>query len=280
MSNNFLSPQNTKLLWDLLTEEPIVQNLPKNKQDMLYNTFNTHIHSFYKNENENGSEQNLQLVNLNKSFLSIMLKMIRNNNSINNNSINNISIDNVAKTYKIEDIQSERQKSFDIQLKQRQNEFERLHAPKKPPVPNFAENIENDKIKNIDELIAQAISQRNLDINPLNMLKENPVQQISSTYQPPIKYIKIKEPLTNDYSNDIIELPDDKHKHNNDNDNNDNNNNNNNKTKKDINILDKLKIVKDSSNDELYLNDKIYNLDKKMDVIINMLQNIVSKITT
>ena len=204
MSNAFLSSQNIGLIWDLLSDEPTIRDLPQNKQENAYNTFIKNIQLFHKNEVENEPEDNLQLVSLNKKFLMIMTKMMRNELVTTNNLVE------PPKKYTIEDIQSERQKMFENQLNQRKNEFERYNAPKKPPVPNFTENIENDKIKNIDELIAQAISQRNFDIPTFDIPKEpTPITKpINTNTNTSIKYIQIQEPISDTFNKEVIELTD------------------------------------------------------------------------
>ena len=152
-----------------------------------------------------------------------------------------------AKKYKIEDIQSERQKTFESQLNQRKQEFEKYNTPKKPPVPNFADNLDNEKIKNIDELISQTISQRNFDIQPL-------------------KYIQIQEPVPNNFNKEIIELspvtpvtP----------------------VTNEISILQKLKTINEPVlNEDFNLKTKLETLEEKIDKIYNIIQNIYNKLNT
>jgi len=241
MNNTFLSNQNIRLLWDLLSEDPSVSNLPKSKQELVYNTFIQNIQHFYKNEAEpEGIQDSSQLVALNKKFLTIMLKIMK---------PETIAIE-PAKKYKIEDIQSERQKTFETQLKQRQNDFEQYNTPKKPPVPNFADTIENEKIKNIDELISQTISQRNFDVQPL-------------------KYIQIQEPVLNNFNKEIIDLSPPAANITN--------------TTNEINILGKLKTINDPLPlplplEEFNLKMKIEMIEEKIDKIYDILQNIHDKL--
>ena len=244
MNSPFLSPQNIRLLWDLLTEEPSVSDLPKNKQELVYNSFIQNIQTFHKMEMEQQGivvQDNVHLVALNKKFLTIMLKIIKNE-----------PLQEPQKKYKIEDIQTERQKLFDAQLAQRRNEFEQFNNPKKPPVPNFADTLDNEKIKNIDELISQTISQRNFDIQPL-------------------KYIQIQEPINTNINKEIIDLSPIQQSV---------------QTvgeemfeKNEKNILEKLKIVKPLPlKEELDLNGKIELLEQKIDNIYQLIKNMSERI--
>jgi hypothetical protein len=243
MENIFLSSQNVRLLWDLLSEDPSISNLPQSNQESVYNMFIQNIKYFYKNVTEtSGTESkqdNLQLVSLNKRFLTMMLKMMKNETKQ--------ATTEPTKKYKIEDIQSERQKTFESQLNQRKQEFEQYNTPKKPPVPNFADNLDNEKIKNIDELISQTISQRNFDIQPL-------------------KYIQIQEPVPNNFNKEIIELspvtpvtP----------------------VTNEISILQKLKTINEPVlNEDFNLKTKLETLEEKIDKIYNIIQNIYNKLNT
>ena len=204
--------------------------------------FIQNIQYFYKNVTEtHGPESNpdnLQLVSLNKRFLTMMLKMMK-------NETKQATIE-PTKKYKIEDIQSERQKTFESQLNQKKHEFEQYNTPKKPPVPNFADTIENEKIKNIDELISQTISQRNFDIQPL-------------------KYIQIQEPVPNNFNKEIIELPPVT------------------TATSEISILQKFKTINQYQppliNEEVNLKTKIEVLEEKIDKIYSIIENIYNKLS-
>jgi hypothetical protein len=253
MNNSFLSTPNIKLLWDLISEEPSIRDLSMNKQELAYNTFIQNINLFYKNESENENKDNLQLVTLNKKFLTIMLQMIRNvSKPISNTNANIIS--EPSKKYKIEDIQTDRQKMFEMQLNQRKNEFEQYNIPKKPPVPNFTETIDNEKIKNIDELIAQAITQRNFDIQPLEM----PITpHLQSNTQ--LKYIQIQEPVFNSLNTEIIDL-------------------NPKELTDNTTIFGKFKTIKETNKEDIDLKTKLENLETKIDELTSIIKQIYNKI--
>lgn len=74
----------------------------------------------------------------------------------------------------------------------------------KPPVPNFTEKIEDEKIKGMDELIAKTVAQRNFDISQINM---NPANTNWLQPQQTSIKLKIQEDISNSNSIEIVELP-------------------------------------------------------------------------
>ena len=240
MNHVFLSGQNIRLLWDLLIEEPTINNLPQNKQELVYNNFIQNINLFYKNESEHEVGDSLNLVTLNKKFLKIMLDLIRKE---------------PVKKYKIEDIQTDRQQMFEMQLNKRKNDFEQSINLKKPPVPNFADNIENDKIQNIEELINQARMQRNFDVPDIP--KEREQQNTVKERQSGIKYIQIQEPVANTFNKEIIDLPT--------------------ADLNDINFLHKLKTIKEPS--DVNITNKLEELEQKINTLHDMIEKVYNKIS-
>jgi hypothetical protein len=157
----FISKHNSNLLWEILSDEPIIKNTSKAKQDLVYEAFNTNLLYFY--EKEKNTNSNNSLVSLNKRFLSQMLKVLRNDVRQPTQQTNQ-----TKQLYKAEDIQAQRQQMFDHELSLKRNEFESSIMREKPPVPDFTEKIEDEKIKGMDELIARTIAQRNFDISQIN----------------------------------------------------------------------------------------------------------------
>lgn len=259
------------------------------KKDHFYKAFTENLTYFYENEKEKG--QNLNLTNLNKKFLTSMLKVIRNES----NFIPNQKHISKSENYKIEDIQSERLQTFDKQLTQKKKEFESYSSQKKPPIPNFTETLENDKIRNIDELLAQQMAQRNLDFLPVdntmiytkekyskmqqnNLVPLNNVLQSQSQnmQQNPIKLIRIQETVNNVFSkNEIVEL---------DSSNIDINNIDENENDVSMNILGKLKVVQQSQNEidsiMTFFKEKLETLEQKIDEINTNIKDILEKVNS
>lgn len=206
----FLSKENIDLLWDVLLDEPVIKSISKTNQDQVYNAFYTNAFTFFEKE----KNQQHDLITLNKKFLSQMLKAFRQEPVT-------IKEKQLKQLYKVEDIHSERQSMFETQLAQKKADFESSLLVNKPPVPNFTEKIDQDKIKGMDELIAKTVAQRNFDISPMNITSESekwlkpqetsvklkkPKEEIQEPAE--LKYIKIEKQASN-YSiqNDVTELP-------------------------------------------------------------------------
>jgi hypothetical protein len=153
--DTFTSKENIDLLWEILLEEPILKNISNGKQKLIYNALYTNISSFLDKE----KHKLLDLVTLNKIFLGEMIKIIRNKSGM-------IETENIQ--FKIEDIHAERKNIFEKDLEKRKQEFE-TSIILKPPIPDFTEKIEDEKIKGMEELIAKTVAQRNFDISQINV---------------------------------------------------------------------------------------------------------------
>ena len=88
------------------------------------------------------------------------------------------------------DRQAQRQNQFDLQMAQRKQEFDSLLTVKKPPVPNFADDIDlaNEKLSadSIKQMINQTVSQRNYELandstNTNTNNTENEKRELEST---------------------------------------------------------------------------------------------------
>ena len=192
---SFLSNQNIELLWEVLLGESSIQQIQNGDATNLYNMFIHNVHEFYQNEQKNNNNIT-ELVSLNKKCLTQIIRSIKtpSNNSNTTNNTHNI--------YKIQDIHAKRQQLFEEQLAQKRNDFELSMTMQKPPVPNFTEKIENDKIQGMDELIARTIAQRNFDVSQINALSSQTSQNVTKTNK-----IKIKEEISNNIiKSDVVEL--------------------------------------------------------------------------
>uniref|UniRef100_A0A6C0E5Y1 Uncharacterized protein n=1 Tax=viral metagenome TaxID=1070528 RepID=A0A6C0E5Y1_9ZZZZ len=189
----FLSKQNVNLLWEVLLDEPNIRHISPEEKTNLYVLFSNHLAIFSENSNPNS---NTDLTYLNKTFLGQMIRMIRSNINVNTSTNKN--------AYKVEDIQAHRQQQFEAQLAEKRNDFEASMTLVKPPVPNFTEKIEDEKIKGMDELIAKTVAQRNFDISQISM---NPVNTKWLQPQQTSTKIKIQEDISNLTPIEVVELP-------------------------------------------------------------------------
>ena len=167
--SKFLNKSNLKLLWEVLLDELRID--PNNKAVLtnIRTVFESNIQPFTKNTSVNS---NIQLVNLNKQFLSQVLIAVNRlfPNLKQEQDFKRIEISNeeVINPYKIEDIHEARKDDFENQLKLKRSEFENSINLQKPKELDFTEKIDDGKIKEMDALIAETIARRNFDIEQIN----------------------------------------------------------------------------------------------------------------
>jgi hypothetical protein len=168
----FKNNHNISLLWDVISDEFLL-NTSSQEKEIVKNIFNTNIGYFVSKANPRSN-----IIDLNKRFLS-QVSLAINKLLPNNRNVKKIQISNeeVNYPYKIEDIHSARQSDFEKELESRRIELENYMTPNKPKSVNFSDEIVNDNIS-LDDLIADKIAERNLDVfvpNPSN-LNPNPKQ--------------------------------------------------------------------------------------------------------
>ena len=167
--SKFLTKQNIKLLWEVLLDELRIDPTNKPVLTNIRTVFESNINPFTKNTSVNS---NVQLVNLNKQFLSQVViavnRLFPNLGQEKDFKRIQISTEEVMSPYKIEDIHEARKDDFENQLKLKRNEFENSINLQKPKELDFTEKIDDGKIKEMDALIAETIARRNFDIEQIN----------------------------------------------------------------------------------------------------------------
>ena len=185
---DFLSQQNTQMLWEVLLEDATVQQTNPQTLKQFIPMFKPNMNSFYSNQ----KNKNYDLINLNKLFLKNILNVFQNfvysiqtqNQTQTQQQIQTqsqefkkikIGNEEVGEVYKIEDIQNQRLNEFERELSKKVNDFENFNKPKMPAPLDFSDNKEDTKIGGeINLLIEQTIAQRNYDIQQIqNTLMEN-----------------------------------------------------------------------------------------------------------
>lgn len=243
----FATQNNVQMLWELLLD-----NLSNNQQiniENLQSIFLNNVKMFSEKEQFNITPANL--VAANKHFLKNMVGLINRQPQETKQNL----------TYLAKDIQSQRQNQFDLQLQQKQQEFNNYNVVKKPPIPNFADNIdlENEKLSanSIKQIIDQTVAQRNYetDINNNNSNKSNIFDKINNNIninkKPAFKQIKIdNEDLSNNIiQNSVVDLD----------------------KKKQVSWLDNIEIdqEEEEENINLTINEKPFNILDKLKKLDN-----------
>jgi hypothetical protein len=305
--NDFLTKQNVDLLWEVIIDDDLFKNKPKELINQIGSIFTSQLRGFNEAEKNNSSN----LMNMNKRFIGLMLNHSRSIIISNKNPVKTREL--ITST----DLQTERMSQFEKDLSQRQNEFTSAMTLPVPPVPKFSDGNLDEPMSEMELAIKKALEQRNYDIEqvsknlnksnadtwlkpqetslksekivPLKNQKtdSNPYYQTSHV-QNTLKYIKIdNEDIENTViKKDIIDLS--KQKHISWEDENINlqiaENEQNKKDEEDniieTNIFKKLKKINPEIDDQLSINnrmnileDKINGLNNKIDLMIKILQS-------
>lgn len=213
--NDFLTKQNVDLLWEVIIDDDLFKNKPKELINEIGSIFTQNLRGF--NEAEKNNSNNL--MSMNKKFIGLMLNRSR---SIIISNKNPIPPQKQKELITSSDLQSERMTQFEKDLSQKQTEFTNAMSLPVPPVPKFSDNNLDEPIGEMELAIKKALEQRNYDIEQVskNLNKSNAdlwlkpqetsLKSEKITPQNPnsLKYIKIdKENIENTIiKKDIIDL--------------------------------------------------------------------------
>lgn len=152
--NLYITPNNQQLLWQLISNKPIINNYfqyfpPNNKESW----FKQIIQKFY-NENSNINNYN-QLKELNKKTILYMLNDIQTRNQSNNQN-NTIQTPELQLNNKSNDYQD--------QYNNRINDYQNMLKKDVPAEIDFTNKHDDEVITNMDELLKKQQEERKLDI--------------------------------------------------------------------------------------------------------------------
>ena len=230
--NDFLNKQNIGLLWEVLIDDDLFKNKPKELINQIANIFNQNLRGFYEAEKNNSNN----LMSMNKKFIASMLSysygiitnLNKNQNQVQPQLQNKTKVSRDLITSS--EIQTERISQFEKDLSQKQNEFTNAMTLPVPPTPKFSDNNLDIPISEMELEIKKVLDQRNYDIEQVtkNLNKSNadtwlkpqetslksekpsPINKpiINSNDQNKLKYIKIdNENIENNViKKDIIDL--------------------------------------------------------------------------
>ena len=235
-TNDFLNKQNIGLLWEVLIDDDLFKNKPKELINQIANTFNQNLRGFYEAEKNNSNN----LMSMNKKFIASMLSysygIITNLNKIQNQNQGQQQLQNKNKVSRdlitSSELQTERISQFEKELSQKQNEFTNAMTLPVPPTPKFSDNNLDVPISEMELEIKKVLDQRNYDIEQVskNLNKSTadswlkpqetslksekpttinkPIINSNSNNQNKLKYIKIdNENIENNViKKDIIDL--------------------------------------------------------------------------
>ena len=140
----FLSKENISLIWEILSDHEMVLKMNNEEKNELIHLFKTNLDDFYELEKTNS------LLDINKKYISFMLKNI---NKIQNNNITNI------------DIKKTRVSALNTEYQKHLSDFDNITKQHTPEVPNFAIELDDNPINDMNKLMENITAARNYDIN-------------------------------------------------------------------------------------------------------------------
>jgi hypothetical protein len=164
--NDFLTKQNVDLLWEVIIDDDLFKNQPRELINQIRNMFTQTLRGF--NEVEKGNSNNL--MNMNKRFIGLMLNQ---SYSIINANKNPIPPQKTRDLITSSDLQTERISQFEKDLSQKQSEFTNAMSLPVPPVPKFSDNNLDEPMGEMELAIKKALEQRNYDIEQVNKTLNN-----------------------------------------------------------------------------------------------------------
>jgi hypothetical protein len=197
-SIEFITNENVEMLWEIIKEN----NIQQINSQSLRERFIQEIKAIYDKE----KNKKIDLMKLNKEFITVFSQNIKNKTVIpqKNNLVT------------FEEIHEDRISQFEKDLQLKKNDFEDSIKLKIPESPNFNDDSKDKPIKEMEQLIAKTLSQRNFEIEQINQnidkkevekwLKgeETSIKKEKEPIRGEIKYIKIGDPIND--KNEAIDI--------------------------------------------------------------------------
>lgn len=167
-TNDFLKKQNVDLLWEVIIDDDLFKNKPKELINKIGNIFTQNLRGF--NESEKNNSNNLTIMN--KKFIRLIMDYA---NSTIHETLQKNQNQPQKEVITSSDLQLERMSQFEKDLSQKQTEFTNAMSLPVPPVPKFSDNNVDEPIGEMELAIKKVLEQRNYDIEQLskNLNKSN-----------------------------------------------------------------------------------------------------------
>lgn len=159
---NFLEETNQQVLWEVMKDNGILDNTSTRT-----NMFKTYIIEF----NEKYKNQKMDLMDLNKMFIQLMIQKIGRETT------------NESELTTNQEIKEHRKNEFERMLEQKQNEFTDGINKKVPEKPKFEDDMDEKKVSDTSmaKTIQEMIKERNLDITYSGSQKKDAEEWLGSS---------------------------------------------------------------------------------------------------
>ena len=177
----FLSNDNKRLLWSILYEQGIFQDIPSNEFENIKSIFETLLGQT-ANQYKETNNPDISLVDINKlAIKDISQKMAILKLKFSSNPAKSLMSTNVLNSQ----IRETRQDKFNKILQSKQSEFTDLIQSTKPEAPKFTEDMDKPFDKtNMDTLLNEMMSAREKELN--QVMQNVPVPEIQDNTAAPI----------------------------------------------------------------------------------------------
>ena len=205
---NFITNENKALLWSILYEQGIFNNIASSELQNIKTIFEDQLNITSKNLNSINSND-LTLIDINK----IAIKEISNKISkfklrFASEPATFVNPKNVLNTQ----LREEKQEKFNRVLEDKQSEFTKLIQTPKPDVPNFSEDMDKPFDKtNMEELLSDMMNAREKELNQVMQKSINDDDNDNQNSNIPI--LKIGPDINSEFNvNDIYNMNSNKKK--------------------------------------------------------------------
>ena len=166
--SDFISNENVELIWEIIIDTDMIKSKQNINVSQMRQYFIEKTKIFY--ENEKNTYQNL--TQMNKSFISLIVKDIQ--QILEKSSSQQQPLQQQQQQQKApsivtaQDIQAERKSTFDKNLNQKQEEFMAAMSVPVPEVPKFNDKMDEPIGGNMAELISRTLAQRNFEMDQIH----------------------------------------------------------------------------------------------------------------
>ena len=161
MADNFLSKENTDVLWEVLADDESVPKTNETKETFVW--LLPRFHASHQ-------RAKIDLMSMNKLFIGEMMEKLQENILRKSPPKNNSKPLITA-----EDLKTDRLSEFEKELKQKESDFQFAMSRPVPEEPNFKDNFEDKPLGDVSEEIERMMKERNLEIN--NIQKKQDVKK-------------------------------------------------------------------------------------------------------
>jgi hypothetical protein len=161
--DQFTSNQNKGMIWQLLGNNGTFNNIPESKSPLVKMEFDRKVALIATAITDVD-----QLVGLNKRVIGEMVQNIGKYKAPNGVAPNGVApngVDNMSAGYNAADIAQQRQKAFENELKQKQNDFEKFNNKPVPSKIDFADKADEPLGSEMDKILAEQITLREKQLN-------------------------------------------------------------------------------------------------------------------